>query len=103
MFLPPSRPGLKLPCSRSMCVSLRFWCGMVLKPLQYTVALFAPAAAGLVLKDESARQGKNARMLLHVMRVGVASLHPKGVRPLPITPPSYVQPEPWPTSSSYIY
>jgi hypothetical protein len=74
-------------------------------PQTFTVygRALAPAAAGLVLTDESARQGKNARMPLHVMRVGVASLHPNGVRPLPITPPSYVQPEPWPTSSSYIY
>jgi hypothetical protein len=70
------------------------------KPLQHTVALFAPAAPGLVLTDESARQSKNARMPLHAMRVGVASLHPDGVRPLPITPPSYVQPEPWPTSDT---
>jgi hypothetical protein len=75
------------------------WCGddVFTKAAQYTVALFPPAAPGFVLTGESAQQGGSARMPLHATRIGIASLHPEGVRPLPVTPPSYTQPESWPT------
>jgi hypothetical protein len=67
------------------------------KAAQYTVALFPPVAPDVLLTEESARQGGSARMPLHATRIDIATLYPEGVRPLPVTPPSYEQPEPWPT------